>query len=86
MARARNYPGLKDWTVALEGAARALVEEHVREALRDSCHVYAEPCPEHGPRCACVTYGMLRSHFGWAGQDPSRLAEQLVGTMLPRHP
>ena len=33
-----------------------------------------------------VTYGMLRSHFMWGGQDPRQLAERLVGTMVPRHP
>ena len=84
MTKAGAYPSLKDWQVALEATARALVEQQFRPALRDSCLVSAEPCPQHGPACARVTYGMLRSHFSWAEENPLRLAERLIATMLPR--
>jgi hypothetical protein len=83
MMRAGTYPSLQDWQVALEATARALVEQRIRPGLRDSCLVCAEPCPQHGPGCAQVTYGMLRSHFGWTEEDPLRLAERLIATMLP---
>jgi hypothetical protein len=77
-------PQLKDWAVALETAAASLVLRHIRADLHDSCLVRAEPCAEHGPDCAHVTYGMLRDHFAWAEVDPLALAERLVATMLPQ--
>ena len=79
----RVYPTLKDWSVALETAAYGLLAGRIAEKLYPHCRVYVEPCPKHGPGCARVVYGMLLDHVCWAGEDPVRLAERLVATMLP---
>jgi hypothetical protein len=79
----RAYRNLKDWAVALETAARALLSERLPGAPDEACGVAVEPCPVHGPACARVVYGMLVDHFTWADESPDDLAERLVATMVP---
>jgi hypothetical protein len=74
------------WAVCLACACRFILGPRSRNAKRDSYRVSAAPCPEHGPGCARVVYGILVGHFPWQGQDPERLAECLARTMLPVDP
>jgi hypothetical protein len=74
---------LEQWTAAFEEAARLLLAGRAPGPDADSYRIDLAPCTRHGPVCVCVTYGMFRSHYEWARNDPRRLAEQLVRTMLP---
>jgi hypothetical protein len=49
----------------------------------DGYRVAVAGCERHGPGCAVVTYGMFRERLRWAVEDPRRLAEWAVATMLP---
>ena len=74
------------WATRLASASVAALGARARGTNHDSYRVSAAPCPEHGPGCARVVYGILAGHFPWQGQDPERLAECLVRTMLPVDP
>jgi hypothetical protein len=78
------FTTLKDWSVAFENAAWSLLATYIAGGDGESYRVSAEPCPKHGPGCVQVIYGMLLDHVAWAGEDPCRLAQRLVATMLPR--
>jgi hypothetical protein len=76
--------GAAAWAASFERATRDLLG--VRLALPDGeeYRVAARACGEHGPRCVCVTYGMLREHLRWRTQSARAAAERAVATMLPR--
>jgi hypothetical protein len=73
----------QQWASRLEAAALKMLGPRRHGPDRDSYRVYALACPEHGPSCARVVYGVLMDHFGWQNEDPQRLAEKLVRTLLP---
>ena len=79
-----GYEGAAAWAAAFERTARDILG--VRLALPDGeqYRVAARACGEHGPRCVCVTYGMLREHLRWRTQSARAAAERAVATMLPR--
>jgi hypothetical protein len=71
------------WVAALERAAQDLAGGRPDLAARGPFRLETEPCPQHGPDCARVTYGCLRDHIGWAKADPAEVAAALLQTMLP---
>jgi hypothetical protein len=80
---ARPYRTLQDWAAVFEQAARELLEGQGVGPEQDGYRVAVADCERHGPGCVRVTYGMFREHLRWAVEDPRRLAERAVGTMLP---
>jgi hypothetical protein len=53
---------------------------------QDGYRVEATACERHGPGCVRVTYGMFQEHLRWAVEEPRRLAERVVNSMLPPPP
>jgi hypothetical protein len=73
---------LKAFAAALDAAGwRYLAGRGVDEDERYRLRV--EECPEHGPLCARVTFGMLNEHLAWMRADPAAVAAKLLATMLP---
>jgi hypothetical protein len=82
----RTYRDLKTWSSTLEAEARTLLSGALPASAGKDCAIVVEACPEHGPSCARVVYGMLREHIDWTREEPVALAGRLVGTMLPPAP
>jgi hypothetical protein len=74
---------LEDWAIVFGQAARELLDGQGVGPGQDGCQVEVTGCERHGPGCVRVTYGMFREHLRWAVEDPRRLAERAVGSMLP---
>jgi hypothetical protein len=83
---ARSHRSLEEWAVAFEQTVRELLQGQGVHPEQDGYRVAVGGCEWHGPGCACVTYGMFREHLRWAVEDPRRLAERAVQTMLPSRP
>ena len=81
-----TYQDVRQWIVAFESRARALLAAHGRGRGRDGYRIKAEKCSKHGDACVWVLYGVLVEHVTWAEEDPCLLAARLVDTMLPKQP
>jgi hypothetical protein len=78
-----GYQGAEAWAASFERAAREILGVRLAMGGGELYRVEARACAEHGPRCVCITYGMLREHLRWRTLGPRAVAERAVGTMLP---
>jgi hypothetical protein len=72
---------LRRWITAFNGTARTLLARRQAQVLL----LEAEPCPEHGDRCARILAGdFIIDHAACYEADPAARAEALLEKLLTR--
>jgi hypothetical protein len=70
------------WVASFHKAARGLLARHPGYSDYRAL-IHAGLCPQHGPPCVRVVFGILLRHVAWPESDPGEVAEEVVRNMLP---